>query len=118
MSRGVDCQRCVRICEEVQGRFVWRVFGRGKGTRILPNSQKSLLESSCTSCGACVDTCPTGALEDKSILKYGAPQSSVRTTCPYCGVGCEMEVGTSKGRLTSVRPVTDAPVNRGHLCVK
>lgn len=118
MSRCIDCRRCVRICEEVQGQFVWSVRGRGRETRIVPDSQKSLLDSSCVSCGACVDTCPTGALEDKSIMRNGEPQSWVKTTCPYCGNGCEMEVGTSGGRIISIRPVIDTPVNRGHLCVK
>jgi formate dehydrogenase major subunit len=118
MSRCIDCRRCVRICEELQGQGVWGVRGRGKETRIVPDSEKSLKDSSCVSCGACVDTCPTGALEDKSIMRYGLPEAWMRTTCPYCGTGCEMKVGTSDGRIISVRPVIDAPVNRGHLCVK
>jgi len=46
------------------------------------------------------------------------PSQWTRTTCPYCGVGCEMEAGTCEGRLVSVRPALDAPVNKGHLCVK
>jgi formate dehydrogenase major subunit len=118
MSRCIDCRRCVRICEEVQGQFVWHVRNRGKETRIQPGSGKTLLESACVSCGACVDACPTGALEDKSLITFGAPTSWTRTACPYCGVGCEMLVGTREGRIVSVRPVLDAPVSRGHLCVK
>lgn len=118
MSRCIDCRRCVRICEEVQGQSVWRVLNRGKATRILPNSLKSLLDSSCVSCGACVDTCPTGALEDKSLLAAGGVARWTRTTCPYCGTGCEMSVGTCDGHIVEVKPVLDAPVNRGHLCVK
>ena len=67
MSRCIDCYRCVRICDEVQGQFVWHVRDRGVETRIVPDGP-TLLESSCVSCGACVDTCPTGALEDRRSL--------------------------------------------------
>ena len=118
MSQCILCYRCVRICEEVQGQFVWQIVNRGHETRIVPDSQTNLRESSCVSCGACVDTCPTGALEDKSILALGVPTQWTRTTCPYCGTGCEMKVGTKEDRLVSIKPVIDASVSRGHLCVK
>ena len=75
-------------------------------------------ESSCTSCGACVDTCPSGALEDRGRLEFGVATEWVRTTCPYCGTGCEMSVGTRDERIVAVKPVEDAPVSKGHLCVK
>lgn len=118
MSRCIDCYRCVRICREVQGQFVWEVLNRGAATRIAPDSQTTLLESSCVSCGACVDTCPTGALEDQSLLAFGAPTEWTKTTCPYCGTGCELEVGTRAARIVQIKPTLDAPVNKGHLCVK
>jgi formate dehydrogenase major subunit len=118
MSQCVYCYRCVRICEEVQGQFVWRVWNRGSATRILPDSGTTLLESSCVSCGACVDTCPTGALEDKTLLSHGVATSWTKTTCPYCGTGCEMRVGTRENRIVTIRPALEAPVSKGHLCVK
>jgi formate dehydrogenase major subunit len=117
-SKCITCFRCVRICDEVQGQFVWRAWNRGDATRIRPGEAPSLLESDCVSCGACADTCPTGALEDQSILERGMPVKWTRTTCPYCGVGCEMNVGTREGRIVQVKPVLVAPVNKGHLCVK
>ncbi len=118
MSLCIDCFRCVRICSELQGQFAWMVLYRGERTRILPDSGTTLRESSCVSCGACADTCPTGALGDRTLHDLGAPASFTRTTCPYCGVGCEMDVGTRSGRVVTVRPAADALVNRGHLCVK
>jgi formate dehydrogenase major subunit len=118
MQRCIYCYRCVRICAEVQGQFVWHIWNRGDATRIVADTDTPLGQSTCVACGACVDTCPTGALEDKQLLRNRAPSSWTRTTCPYCGTGCEMDVGTSDGQLVSVRPVLDAPVNRGHLCVK
>ncbi|MBI2885794.1 MAG: formate dehydrogenase subunit alpha [Chloroflexi bacterium] len=118
MSQCIYCYRCVRICQEMQGQFVWQVWNRGDATRILPDSGGGLLESSCVSCGACVDTCPTGALADHSLVGTSQPTAWTRTTCPYCGVGCEMEVGTAADAIVDVRPAPDAPVNKGHLCVK
>jgi formate dehydrogenase major subunit len=117
MSQCVHCLRCVRICSEVQGQFVWRVWGRGDTDRIRPDGD-NLLESPCVGCGACVDTCPTGALEDRATFENGHGTEWTRTTCPYCGTGCEMYVGTSVGRIVGVKPALDAPVNKGHLCVK
>src|SRR5207248_9394512 len=73
MSQCVTCYRCVRICEEVQGQFVWQVWNRGAATQIRPDSGATLFASSCVSCGACVDTCPSGALEDKTVLALGVP---------------------------------------------
>jgi len=87
-------------------------------TRIRPGDAATLLDSDCVSCGACVDTCPTGALEDQSILQRGRATHWTRTTCPYCGVGCEMNVGTRAGQMVQIKPVADARVNKGHLCVK
>lgn len=118
MAQCITCYRCVRICEELQGQFVWRAWHRGADTRILTETGGPLLESACVSCGACTDTCPTGALADKTLLKHGPPETWTRTTCPYCGTGCEMNVGTRNGHITHIRPVPDAPVSKGHLCVK
>lgn len=117
MSQCVYCYRCVRICDEVQGQFVWRVWNRGDRTEVRPDGP-NLLDSACVSCGACADTCPSGALEDRSRLVHGAPDSWTRTTCPYCGTGCEMSVGTRQGRIVAVSPLEEAPVSKGHLCVK
>jgi formate dehydrogenase major subunit len=118
MSQCVSCYRCVRICEELQGQFVWQIWNRGAATLIRPDSGTTLMESSCVGCGACVDTCPTGALEDKTLLTHGHPASWTRTTCAYCGTGCEMNVGARDGRIVSVVPALDAPVSKGHLCIK
>lgn len=118
MSQCISCFRCVRICHEVAGQDVWRAWNRGQQTEIRPANQTNLRDSDCVSCGACVDTCPTGALADKGVLAASPSQHEVRTVCPYCGTGCEMFVGAREGRLVSSRPVMDAPVNKGHLCVK
>ena len=118
MAQCVTCYRCVRICEEVQGQFVWKAWNRGDTTRILPVRGTTLLDGGCVSCGACVDTCPSGALEDITVLVRGAPTEWTKTICSYCGTGCEVNVGTRAGQITSIRPSLDGPSNHGHTCVK
>jgi formate dehydrogenase major subunit len=118
MDKCVTCFRCIRICDELQGQFVWRAWNRGDKTEIKPDQGLSLLESSCVSCGACADTCPSGAITDRLSVEKGQPDTWTRTTCPYCGTGCEMEVGVKDGEVIVARPVMDAPVSKGHLCVK
>jgi formate dehydrogenase major subunit len=117
MSRCIDCYRCVRICAELQGQDVWHLWDRGVDTVVHP-AGPSLLASPCVACGACVDTCPTGALEDRSVLRHGPPSAWTRTVCPYCGVGCELEYGTRDGRIVAARPTLDGRANHGHACVK
>lgn len=118
MDRCVTCYRCIRICEELQGQFVWRAWNRGDRTEIRPDKGTTMLDSSCVSCGACADTCPTGAISDRLVRDLGTPLEWTRTTCPYCGTGCEMEVGTRDGQVVVARPLNESPVAKGHLCVK
>jgi formate dehydrogenase major subunit len=117
MSRCIDCYRCVRICADLQGQDVWHLRDRGLETVVHP-AGPSILDSPCVACGACVDTCPTGALEDRSVLRYGTATAWTRTTCPYCGVGCELDYGTRDGRIVASRPATEGRANHGHACVK
>lgn len=117
MNQCILCYRCVRICADLQGQSVWQAFDKEHHTHIQPDGS-NLLDSSCVSCGACADSCPTGAIVDKTVLEYGAPTAWTKSICPYCGVGCELEVGTREGRIVQVRPSLEGPSNKGHLCVK
>jgi formate dehydrogenase major subunit len=117
MQRCIHCYRCVRICEELQGQFVWKAWQRSEQTYIRPATGATLLESECTSCGACADTCPTGAIFDRQVVRLGATETWTTTTCVYCAVGCQMEVGARANRIVAARPA-DGAVNRGHLCAK
>lgn len=118
MSRCIQCFRCVRICDQVQGESIWHAVGRGAELRIVPADAPTLGASACVGCGACADACPTAAIVDAARVGAAAPQRWTRTVCPYCGVGCELELGVADDRLVATRPAIDAAVNRGHACAK
>lgn len=114
----IHCDRCVRICDELQAQHVWHVHFRGDARAIVADSGIALGDSSCVSCGACVDTCPSGALVDQHRWRSPSADRWVRTTCPYCGTGCELDAGMRGETLVDVRPAHDGLVSGGHLCVK
>ena len=118
MSQCIKCERCIRICDEVQGQFVWHMSKRGDQEQVVPDSNGLFGKSSCVSCGACADTCPTGAIEDKNVIQFGVAEKTTRSVCAYCGVGCEIKVGTKEGKIVGIHPVIESPVSKGHLCVK
>jgi formate dehydrogenase alpha subunit len=110
------CRLCVRACEDIQGQFVFAVEGRGAGAHLGWGGGR-FADSPCVSCGACVSVCPTGALSDADRERDGAPTRSVRTTCAYCGVGCQLDVRAGADTIVRIDGAA-AAVNRGHLCVK
>lgn len=118
LNRCILCERCVRACAEVQGRFVWGVQGRGIETRIAAGLGHTMLEARCESCGACVAYCPTGALDDRMSLGAGPAERVVTTTCAYCGVGCQVRLHVGGGRIQRVTSAPGQGVNGMRLCVK
>jgi len=118
-NKCIQCLRCVRACAEIQGRFVWSQSYRGYKARIVAGDDSTMLASRCESCGACVIYCPTGALDNKMSVHKGRADKLVRTTCTYCGVGCQLDLNVKDGkviRVTSNRD--DDSFNGMHLCVK
>jgi predicted molibdopterin-dependent oxidoreductase YjgC len=115
----IMCRRCTRVCQQLQGRDVISVSNRGFDTRMSPSYQLPWRESICESCGNCVSNCPTGALSSKDQQRHyrAFEVKKVRTTCPHCATGCQMDLLVKNNRIVGVDPA-DGPSNRGLLCVK
>ncbi|KAA3653177.1 MAG: formate dehydrogenase subunit alpha, partial [Calditrichaeota bacterium] len=118
MSKCINCYRCVRACDEVQGQFVLSVAGRGFESKIIKDADVNFLESACVSCGACAQACPTSAISDVYQSKAVVAENKTRTVCTYCGVGCNLEVATNNSTILSIQAPFDAEVNQGHTCLK
>jgi len=119
-NKCILCGRCIRVCEDVLDRPVLGFVGRGFDTTVKPAMGRPLAESACNACGACVESCPTGALTAK--LPYGR-QGPWRTTripsaCGFCSLACPLDLHVvTDGLLWAASPV-DALGRKGDLCAK
>lgn len=118
LTECIKCYRCVRACDELQAEHVLGIYGRGDDSRIIKGFDQSFRDSPCVSCGACVQTCPTNALHDRYSVKTLKADRIVRTTCTYCGVGCNLDVKVADGQVRGIQAPLDSATNRGHTCVK
>ena len=119
-NKCILCSRCIRACGEMQNRDVWSFAHRGFKSKLVAGADQFMLDARCESCGQCVAYCPVGALYDKMSVGKGraAQVTKVRTTCSYCGVGCNFDLNVRNGRVVRVTSAPDAPVNGMALCVK
>jgi NADP-reducing hydrogenase subunit HndD len=125
-SRCILCYKCVEACGvDAQNTFAIAVAGRGFDARISTEYAVPLNESACVYCGNCIGVCPTGALmftSEHDKREDGtwdeSAQTVVDTICPYCGVGCELELHVQDNEIVKVTSAWDNDVTNGHLCIK
>ncbi|HJO93872.1 MAG TPA: formate dehydrogenase subunit alpha [Victivallales bacterium] len=119
-SKCIKCFRCIKACSEIQGKRVLSFTERGIDSRIIAGLD-NWKESECDGCGECVQLCPTGAIVEKphrNELRIDKINKKVRTTCPYCGVGCQLEYWIQNGKIVRSTGIHDVMPNNGRLCVK
>lgn len=120
----IACSLCTRYCDEIEAVSAISLTNRGALTTISTADGRSLTDTSCELCGGCIAVCPTGAMTEKAALQYGKPESElkkVRSTCNFCGVGCQLDLNVDEknNRLVKVTsPPPGTTVNDGNLCVK
>jgi len=118
----IQCNLCVRACREVQVNDVIGMAGRGHNEKIVFDFDDPMGQSTCVACGECVQACPTGALMpatmvDENNLFKGAPDRTVDSVCPYCGVGCQLTYEIKNDKIVAVTG-KNGPANEQRLCVK
>lgn len=114
------CARCTRYCDEVEAVSAIQLTSRGAMTTIGTAGMRGLLDTTCELCGGCIATCPTGALfEKKSDESFVEDEQLVRSTCNFCGVGCQVDLRVRGDKVVAVEaPPPGTTVNDGNLCVK
>ena len=125
-SKCILCYKCVEACGvDAQNTFAIAVAGRGFDARISTELDVGLPDSACVYCGNCIGVCPTGALMAKpeyDMREAGtwdeSAQAVTQTICPYCGVGCDLEVHVQDNSIVKVTSPSDNDVTSGHLCIK
>lgn len=119
-SKCIKCFRCIKACSEIQGKNILSFADRGVSKYIVAG-YGVWSESECDGCGECIQLCPTGAIVEKQhrdIIQLAKIEKKVITTCPYCGVGCQIELLIQDGKIVRSNGVEGVLPNDGRLCVK
>lgn len=117
-NRCIMCRRCVKACDEIVANHTLSIRGRGSRTMIIADNDVPFAESSCVSCGTCLQVCPSGALIDRrsAYMGRGAAMERTATTCLACSVGCGI-VGVTRSNLLHRIEGDWNAANGGLVCV-
>lgn len=118
-SKCILCGKCVRVCKEIQVTSAIDFIDRGFNSKIATGFDAPIDRKNCRLCGQCVSMCPTGAISNKQLKGIRPWEvTKIRTTCPFCGTGCNFDLNVKDGKVVGVTPNPDSPVNGRSLCVK
>ena len=125
-SKCILCYKCVEACgTDAQNTFAIAAAGRGFDAHISAEYDAPLPDSACVYCGNCIGVCPTGALmfsSEHELREAGlwneAEQTKTETICPYCGVGCTLQLQVQENEIVKVMSPLESGVTHGNLCIK
>ena len=119
-SRCIRCGRCVDACNVIQVNNAITHGFRGVRAKIITKGDQPIERSECVFCGQCIQACPVAALVEKKSRYRIRPWEArhVRSTCYYCGVGCQLDLHVKDNTIMNVTGVEDALPNLGRLCVR
>ncbi|MGC9976751.1 MAG: 2Fe-2S iron-sulfur cluster-binding protein, partial [Syntrophales bacterium] len=117
-NRCILCGRCERGCSDIVANHTLGLRNRGNQSMIHCDANMPWGESTCISCGTCLQLCPTGAISDKrsAFMARNVQTEHTRTTCSQCSIGCGMEIVSRSGNIVKINSDWDAEVNGGRLC--
>ena len=112
------CGRCIGMCHQYRLADVLTFKHRGHETMVGPAFDRSHIEAGCEFCGSCVAICPTGTLSEKTRRWEGKADRAVQTTCPFCGLGCQLQLLVKRKEVMGSQAAEDDLINQNQLCVK
>jgi formate dehydrogenase major subunit len=117
-NRCVLCQRCVRACNELVANHTLGLSQRGSLAMVSADANMPFSQSTCISCGNCLQFCPTGTLTDRrsSFMGRSNQAERVKSICNRCSIGCGTSIITRGGNVLRIEGDWGSPVNGGLLC--
>ena len=117
LNRCIQCKRCVRVCDEIQGVTALGMSNRGAATVVGPFMDKDL---DCEYCSHCIWSCPVGAITSRA-MKHKVrtwEMEKAEAICPYCSCGCTLHYNFKDNKVFRVTHAEGRGVNQGSLCSK